>query len=155
MIKLRPELKNDYLFIEAVYRCTREAELNLTSWSDEEKNAFSVMQSMAQLAEYRAKFPDANFQVILFNGRSAGRFYTWENDAEIRLIDITVLPQFRGKGIATGLLRYLLKRSDTIQKKISLHVDPVNPALQLYQRLGFIQIKNIGRHYYMERNPFK
>ena len=153
MIELRPEVKKDYAFIEAVYRSTREAELNLTNWTEQQKEAFVLMQSMAQLSEYKTKFPGAVFQIIIFNKKNAGRFYTWENDMEIRLIDITLLSQFRGKGIGTTLLGDLIKRSDMVQKKISLHVDPINPALQLYQRLGFIHVKNNGRHFYMERNP--
>jgi ribosomal protein S18 acetylase RimI-like enzyme len=51
------------------------------------------------------------------------------------------------------LLNELIKRSNSVGKKISLHVEPVNPALKLYLRLGFVYIKNNGRHYYMERNP--
>ncbi len=153
MIELRPEVKKDTAFIEAVYRSAREAELNLTNWTEEQKNAFALMQSMAQLSEYKIKFPGALFQVIVFNKRNAGRLYTCETDNEIRLIDITLLPQFRCKGIGTTLLGDLIKRSDKVQKKISLHVDPISPALHLYRRLGFIHIKNNGRHYYMERNP--
>lgn len=153
MIELRPEVKRDNIFIETVYRSAREAELNLTNWTEQQKSAFILMQSMAQLFEYKTKFPGAAFQVIIFNKQSAGRFYTWENDNEIRLIDITLLPKFRGKGIATALLGDLIKRSNKVQKKISLHVDPMSPALHLYLRMGFIHIKNNGRHYYMERNP--
>ena len=153
MIELRHEVKNDDAFIEAVYRCTREEELNLTNWTEQQKKAFTQMQSVAQLYEYKTKFPGAAFRVIIFNKRSAGRFYTWENDKEIRLIDITLLPQFRGKGIGTALLGDLIKRSDKAQKKISLHVDPISPALHLYLRLGFSHIKTNGRHYYMERDP--
>lgn len=153
MIELRPEEKKDDAFIETVYRSTREPELNLTNWTEQQKSAFALMQSMAQLSEYKSKFPGAAFQVIIFNKRSAGRFYTWENNMEMRLIDITLLPQFRGKGIGTALLADLIKRSGKVQKKISLHVDPLSPALNLYLRLGFIHIKNNGRLYYMERNP--
>ena len=153
MIELRPEVKKDTAFIEAVYRSAREAELNLTNWTEQQKSTFALMQCMAQLSEYKIKFPGALFRVIIFNKRNAGRLYTWETDNEIRLIDITLLPQFRGKGIGTGLVRDLIKRSDKVQKKISLHVDPTNPALHLYLRLGFVHIKNNGRHYYMERNP--
>jgi ribosomal protein S18 acetylase RimI-like enzyme len=153
MIKLRPVEEKDDSFIETVYRSTREDELSLTNWSEQQKNAFSSMQSMAQLAEYKTKFPDAAFRVIIFNKKDAGRFYTWENDHEIRLIDITLLPEFRGKGIGTFLLKDLIEKANKVQKKISLHVEPVNPALQLYRRLGFIHIKNNGRHFYMERSP--
>ena len=153
MIELRPVEEKDDSFIESVYRSTREDELTLTNWTEHQKWAFIKMQSMAQLAEYKSKFPGAAFQVIIYKKKDAGRFYTWESDHEIRLIDITILPPFRGKGIGNFLLQELIKKSDKLQKKISLHVDPVNPALKLYLRSGFIHIKNNGRHYYMERNP--
>lgn len=153
MIKLRDAGKEDDSFIEIVYRTTREEELNLTNWTEIQKNAFISMQSTAQLAEYKTKFPGAAFRVIVYNKKDAGRFYTWEGENEIRLIDITLLPPFRGKGIGTSLLMDLITRSTRVQKKISLHVDPANPALKLYLRLGFMHIKNNGRHYYMERDP--
>ena len=153
MITLRSVEKKDDAFIESVYGSTREAELKLTNWTDQQKKAFIMMQSMAQLAEYKEKFPGAALQILVYKKKDAGRFYTWENDNEIRLIDITLLPSFRGKGIGTFLLKELIKHSNKVQKKISLHVEPVNPALHLYSRLGFIRIKNNGRHYYMERDP--
>lgn len=153
MIQLRPVQEKDNLFIETVYRTIREDELNLTNWPEQQKRAFIIMQSMAQLDEYKKKYPGASFQIILYKKKPAGRFYAWENDNEIRLIDITLLPLFRGKGIGTFLLQDLIKKSNKVQKKISLHVEPINPALQLYLRLGFVYIKNNGRHCYMERNP--
>jgi len=153
MIQLRLADKKDNLFIETVYRSTREDELKLTNWNEQQKSAFICMQSMAQQAEYKIKFPGASWQVITFNKQDAGRFYTWEDDDEIRLIDITLLPPFRGRGIGNFLLGELIKRSNKVQKKISLHVDPVNPVLKLYLRLGFVHIKNNGRHFYMERKP--
>ena len=153
MIQLRPVEEKDDSFIEEVYGSTRQDELNLTNWPEQQKKAFIIMQSMAQLAEYKKNYPGAAYEIIIYKKKQAGRFYTWENDNEIRLIDITLLPLFRGKGIGTFLLKELIKKSNSVQKKISLHVDPVNPALQLYWRLGFIHIKNNGRHYYMVRNP--
>ena len=153
MISLRQAEEKDGLFIEAVYRSTREEELKFTNWTEEQKTAFIMMQSMAQMAEYKTNYPGAVLEIIVYKKRDAGRFYTWENDQEIRLVDITLLPQYRGKGIGTVILGDLIKRSDKVQKKISLHVDPINPALHLYLRLGFIHIKNNGRHYYMERDP--
>ena len=153
MIQLRAVEEKDTAFIEAVYRTTREAELNLTNWSEYQKSAFINMQSAAQLAEYKTKFPDARFQVIIYNKKDAGRFFTCETENDIRLLDITILPEFTGKGIGTNLLNRLIQRSNKIQKKISLHVIASNPAMKLYQRLGFVHIKNEGFYYYMEREP--
>ena len=153
MIQLRVVEEKDAAFIEAVYRTTREAELNLTNWSEYQKSAFINMQSTAQLADYKTKFPAAKFQVIIYNKRDAGRLFTGETENEIRLLDITILPEFRGQGIGTNLLHRLIQRSNKVQKKISLHVIASNPALKLYQRLGFVHIKNDGLYYYMEREP--
>jgi ribosomal protein S18 acetylase RimI-like enzyme len=153
MIALRTAVGKDDSFIEEVYGSTRQGELNLTNWAEQQKKAFIIMQSMAQLAEYKINYPGALYEIIIYKKLLAGRFYTWENENEIRVIDITLLPKFRGKGIGTFLLKELIKKSISVQKKISLHVEPFNPALQLYQRLGFVYIKNNGRHYYMERNP--
>ena|SRR5687767_6288419 len=153
MIQLRAVEKKDAAFIEAVYRTTREAELNLTSWSEHQKSAFISMQSAAQLTEYKTKFPGARFQVIIYNKKDAGRFFTCETENEIRLLDITLLPEFTGKGIGTNLLHRLIQRSNKVQKKIALHVIASNPALKLYQRLGFVQIKRDGFYYHMEREP--
>jgi len=153
MIHLRPQEEKDNLFIETVYRSTREEELKLTNWNEEQKNAFIIMQSMAQLSDYKIKFPGAAFRVVMYGKQDAGRFYTWENEHEIRLIDISLLPSFRGKGIGSSLLGALIKRANASRKTISLHVDPVNPALHLYLRMGFIHVRNNGLHLYMERKP--
>ncbi len=153
MIRLRPSGENDIQFIVAVYRSTREEELKLTNWTEEQKSAFIYMQSMAQLAEYKSNYPGAAMQVVMYKKQDAGRFYTWENEEEIRIIDITLLPQYKGKGIGSMLLNNLIKKSKESKKKITLHVDPLNRALKLYIRLGFVHIRNNGRHYYMERPP--
>ena len=153
MIQLRPVEEKDTAFIEVVYRTTREIELNYTNWSEHQKDAFISMQSTAQLADYKTKCPGARFQIIIYNKKNAGRFFTCETENDIRLLDITLLPEFAGQGIGTNLLLRLIERSNKVQKKISLHVIASNPALKLYQRLGFVHIKKDGFYYYMERQP--
>ena len=74
MIELRPEGKKDNAFIETVYYSTREAELNLTNWTEQQKNAFVLMQCMAQLSEYKIKFPGALFQVIVLINEMQGDY---------------------------------------------------------------------------------
>jgi ribosomal protein S18 acetylase RimI-like enzyme len=151
MIQLRTEQASDSLFVQKVYRTTREDELSTTNWSEQQKLAFVTMQALAQMAEYKKNYPGASFQIILYKRKPAGRFYTWENEHEIRLVDITLLPQFRNKGIGKSLLQDLIKKSNRLKKIISLHVEQDNRAYQLYLRMGFVYVKTNGRHYYMER----
>ena len=153
MVSFRKIKASDLLFIEKVFRSTREKELESTNWSEQQKHAFVVMQSMAQEADYKKNFPDALFEIILFNKKPAGRVYTNETGNEIQLIDISLLPEYRGKGIGTVILSGLIKRSEDKQIPVTLHVLPDNPALNLYQRMGFKHIGDSGLHWLLERRP--
>jgi ribosomal protein S18 acetylase RimI-like enzyme len=153
MVQLRPATAKDDAFIESLYRSTREDELKLTNWPEQQKKAFIIMQLMAQLADYKKNYPNAVQQLIIFKKQNAGRLYTAEDDAAIHILDIALLPVFRNKGIGTYLLQELIKRSNTYRKMISLQVYKDNPALHLYQRLGFVEKGTVGLRYYMEKKP--
>jgi ribosomal protein S18 acetylase RimI-like enzyme len=62
-------------------------------------------------------------------------------DHETPILGIALQPQVRGKGIGTLLIEEILKEAKRLGiKKISLSVDPNNPALRLYERYGFKKI---------------
>ncbi len=59
-------------------------------------------------------------------------------------LTIAVDPQYRGHGIGTQLLTQLLTAASQRYAALSLSVDPINPALSLYQRLGFRVVATSG-----------
>ena len=150
MIKFRNVDDKDQLFIEKVYRSTREKELSLTNWPEDQKQRFVIMQFMAQLTDYKINFKDATHQVILYQKKPAGRLYLWESDQEIRVIDITLLPEFQNKGIGRKILTDIIETAKQKNKKVTLHVVHGNPAKKLYERLGFKKVNNNNTHDYME-----
>jgi ribosomal protein S18 acetylase RimI-like enzyme len=56
---------------------------------------------------------------------------------DIRIMDITLAPAFRGRGIGSGLLRSLISEVEGSRRTVSIHVEINNPARRLYERLGF------------------
>lgn len=56
-------------------------------------------------------------------------------------LTIATLPDYRGKGIGTRLLEHLFEAAKAQYSAISLSVWPANPAFRLYQRLGFVVVK--------------
>ncbi|MFC0273519.1 GNAT family N-acetyltransferase [Metabacillus herbersteinensis] len=51
---------------------------------------------------------------------------------------LAILPEYRGKGIGTKLLKALMNEARVAGfKSISLSVDPTNSALHLYEKFGF------------------
>jgi ribosomal protein S18 acetylase RimI-like enzyme len=62
--------------------------------------------------------------------------YGYVDDATPELT-VAVAPAYRGRGIGTRLLAELLATAAQRYAAVSLSVDPGNPALALYRRLGF------------------
>src|SRR5207237_1281307 len=141
---LRPITAEDDSFLAGVYASTRAEELVPTGWSDEEKAIFCRRQFDAQTAHYRENYPGASFQVIERDGEPVGRLYVARWEKEIRIIDITLLPEFRGTGIGTKLLRDLQEEARVAGKSLTIHVERFNHAMGLYQRLGFEQVEDKG-----------
>ena len=91
--------------------------------------------------------------MILAGGEPAGRLYVarWEN--ELRIVDIALLPEFRGRGIGGALLAELLAEADAAGKPVSIHVERENRAMGLYRRLGFVEVEEVGVYFKLERPP--
>ncbi len=144
MITLRPITPEDDSFLARVYASTRADELDITRWTDEEKSVFCRRQFDAQTAHYRDNYPGAAFQIIEREGESIGRLYVARWAKEIRIMDIALLPETRGAGIGTKLLRDLQDEARKAGKSLTIHVERFNRALGLYERLGFRQIEDKG-----------
>ena len=149
-LRLRPIKPEDDSFLARVYASSRADELAVTGWSEAQKADFCRRQFDAQSEYYSANYPGASFQVIERDGEPVGRLYVarWEN--EIRIVDITVLPEYRGSGIGTRLLHDLQEEARAAGKSLSIHVERFNRALTLYQRLDFRQIEDKGVYLLME-----
>jgi GNAT superfamily N-acetyltransferase len=153
-VSLRPERDDDLDFLCGLYGSTRADELAQVPWSDEEKQRFVRFQFDAQRRFYREQYPSATFEVIEVDGAPAGRLYVVEWPAEIRLMDVALLPTRRGRGVGTTLLRDLQARGEAAGKPLTIHVERFNPALRLYQRLGFRAIEDKGVYLLLEwRSP--
>ena len=111
------------------------------------------MQFDAQDAWWRENYGDARFEVILVEGELAGRLYVHRSRSEIRIVDIALLPEHRGNGVGTRLLEDLLAEGDADGKSVTIHVERMNPALRLYERLGFSVGEDKGVYLFLERLP--
>jgi ribosomal protein S18 acetylase RimI-like enzyme len=152
-VVLRPAEAADRGFLLQVYASTRAKELDLLPWTDEQKAGFVVHQFEAQDSHYRTHYGDAAFDVIEVKGVPAGRLYVHRGPREIRIVDIALIPAFRGRGIGSRLLRGLIAEAEDGGRKLSIHVEMDNPARRLYERLGFRRAGEHGVHVLMERAP--
>lgn len=152
-LRLRPASSSDEPFLRSVYASTRAQELAQVPWPAEQKVAFCEMQFKAQDTHYRDNFPESQFLIIEHNGIPAGRLYVDRREKELHILDIALLPDHQRAGIGTFLLRQLMEEASASSKFVSIYVEKFNPALNLYQRLGFVHISDLGVYNLMEWRP--
>ncbi len=153
---LRASEPSDRPFLLALYGTTREKELALVPWSAEQKEAFLRMQFEAQDRHYRQEFAAARFDIVERRGspgKPIGRLYVDRRQDAIHVLDITLVPLERGRGIGTSLLTEILDQARSSGRIVSLYVEAENPAMRLYQRLGFRQVGDEGFYRFMVCRP--
>jgi ribosomal protein S18 acetylase RimI-like enzyme len=135
---------SDHDLILRLYSSTRQEEMALLNWSRDEKTAFLRMQLEAQLRDYATRFPGSHHDLIVMNDAAAGRFYIDSSDQTIRILDITILPEYLRTGIGTMVLSDLLIEAGLSHRSILIYVDNDSPSLTLFSRLGFRKIGESG-----------
>jgi ribosomal protein S18 acetylase RimI-like enzyme len=140
---------SDMDFLYQVYESTRWEELQQASWSDDQRREFLLMQFQAQHQHYQQHYAEADYQIIEITGQSAGRLYLDHREDEIRIVDISLLPEYRNTGVGTQILRDVLAQATERKVPVLIHVEKNNPALALYQRLGFVTKEDVGVYWLM------
>ncbi len=138
---LRPATLADEEFLLGLYTSTRA---DLAVLPAELRVGLVRQQYVAQDAHYRQSNPDASFDVVEVDGRPAGRLYVDRRADDVRVIDISLLPEHRGDGIGTALIRAVQDEAAAAGRSVSLHVALGNRAGRLYERLGFRLAADLG-----------
>ena len=148
---LRPESEADLPFLRRLYVSTRWEELAIvTDWSDAEKQAFLESQFGFQRHHYLTYYAATDCAVLEQDGAPAGRLYIYRQDQTLLVVDISLLPEWRRRGIGTALLEAVIAEARAAGKSATISVEKFNPAQRLYRRLGFREVAEEGVHWIME-----
>ncbi len=150
---LRPVGEADGPFLFRLFASTRAPELAALGWTAAQEDAFLRMQAEAQRRSYGLRFPEAHCSVVLRGGLPIGRLIVDRSGRCVHLVDIVLLPEHRGGGIGTALIRGLQAEAAQGLRPIRLHVRASNRAAALYERLGFTPIGDSDFDRLMEWDP--
>jgi ribosomal protein S18 acetylase RimI-like enzyme len=153
-ISTRPERADDEPFVRRLIIATVAEERMAAFWPEEIRENLLDMQYRARLGSIRASFPDGESLVIAVDGQSAGWLFVSTQTDEIRLAEIMILPEHRGKGIGSQLIRDLCSKAERAQLPVRLSVDVMNArAIRLYEKLGFRRVGGDEVRHLMEISP--
>src|ERR1700736_5336519 len=143
----------DHEFSYRVFASTRENEARHLPLGDAGKQHFLRSQFELQHTDYLTNYPRAAYQVIERDGIPIGRLYVDRQPDQILIVDIALLPEYRGAGIGSVLMSEILNEGRHTGKPVRLHVELFNPALAWYERLGFRTVENVSVYSLMEWLP--
>jgi ribosomal protein S18 acetylase RimI-like enzyme len=139
---LRQATVNDApLFYSVIDRTMRE--FIIVTWG-----AWNESRVQSESAE-TSRSPNA--QVIQIGDIPVGVFVVARYTTYIQLEQIYLLPEYQRVGIGTTLLNNLIEEASQSKIPIRLRVMTINPAKQLYERVGFVVTESTPDFFLMEK----
>lgn len=134
---VRQAKTDDDDFFRLLYSASREDMQCLAPGSDFVANLIA-MQYRAQCQAYSQNYPDAIYFVVEKSGEKVGRIIVNFDHERVHLIDINILPEERGKGCGTAVIKALQDTARHADIPLTLSVYHDNPgARRLYLSLEF------------------
>jgi ribosomal protein S18 acetylase RimI-like enzyme len=150
---LRPSSPADQDFLFQLYASTRQAEFAALGWDSAQLEPLLRMQFSAQQRWYETAYARAEQQIVILGEAPIGRIIVHREADAMTLVDISLLPACRGRGIGGALIRDLIATCGQQRVRLRLQVLKTNPAARLYERLGFVRTGEDGMYLQMEKQP--
>lgn len=157
-IGLRLRQSGDFAFLRDLYRSTRAAEVAAAGFDSLTAALFLNSQFDFQCRHFDAHYTlDGQRIVVTAQDQPIGRIELWMSDVDgrpdLRVVDISLLPEWHGQGLGAALLAAVQQAAAAEGRSVSLHVDKLNHAYRLYTRLGFRKAADTGASWRMEWWP--
>src|SRR5215472_14355923 len=136
-IALRPAVARDFEYCRRLYfsgmsKIIEELHLDKT----------------AQDASFREQWNETQVQIITLDGSDAGWLQTTTQDDGVFLAQLFVDAPFQRRGIGTAVMNCLITDAARANHTVRLAVVKINPAVRLYERLGFHITHEDDRKFY-------
>jgi ribosomal protein S18 acetylase RimI-like enzyme len=138
---LRPAHPDDFdfctrLYFEGMENIIRELNLDMA----------------AQIVGFRQDWDVAQVRIVTLYAKDVGWLQSFVKDDALFLGQLFVDKSLRGQGIGTELIKGLIEEAASAGRAVTLGVVKTNPALRLYERLGFRTTHDDERKFYMRRD---
>ncbi|MCR6653495.1 MAG: GNAT family N-acetyltransferase [Cellvibrionaceae bacterium] len=136
-IQLTRYTEQDLPFLLRLYSSTREEEMRYFPFDEMQKRNFLHQQFSAQLHHYTEHYNTSQFFIVRRDDLPVGRLFLDQWQQEIRIVDISLLPEFQQQQIGSWLFNFVFEQATTQNLRVSIHVEQHNPVRTWYEKLGF------------------
>lgn len=132
----------------AAYASSRDSDPELARRHPDSRQSVIEHEFESRQLSYPIDFPEVRFFLLEAQGATAGRCYIQVTPSDVFLVDLVLLPVWRGHGHGTAVLTDLIHFARSTRRSLRLHVAKNNPrAARLYDRLGFARAEELTHHW--------
>ncbi len=137
-LQLRPAEAGDHAFCRDLFGLVRTDEMQAWAWDAALRAQLMDMQFASHEAQWRAG-SQADDRLVLAgaDGAPIGRLILLRKADALHVADLSLLPEWRGRGVGSHLLRRLRDEAEEAGLPLRLICLRTSRALALYLRLGF------------------
>jgi ribosomal protein S18 acetylase RimI-like enzyme len=129
-LSFRPALSSDRAFIEALYFETQR-------WIIE--RLFGWRGDDVERQKFEAFYNEGSTRVIVVDSEDVGWISIVSDDAAMEIEQIYLLPRLQNRGIGSRIISDIITEAHGSGRHVTLSTAKINPAIRLYERLGFRQ----------------
>jgi ribosomal protein S18 acetylase RimI-like enzyme len=140
VVSFRPARAEDFDYCASLYFAEME-----------DLNRQLHLDHSVQFASFRRQWELTEVRIITREGVDVGWLQTRMQDETLFLAQLFVAASVQRQGIGTEVMRQLIAEANRARRAVTLGVVKINPALRLYERLGFCITHADERKFYMRR----
>lgn len=146
--------EDDAAFLFALFAATRAAEMALMPLDAKAKDFLLGAQYRSMTETYRREYPNARSEIVELDGSPVGRLVTDVGDACVTYVDIAILPEAQGRGLARRVMLKALEEPRRLGLPARVSVLMHNVAsLRLCERVGFVRAQESPPFVRLEWKP--
>ncbi len=139
-LRLARDDEPDKAFLFGLFAATRAADMAAMPIDAAAKDFLLQAQYRSMTETYRRDYPEARWQIVEHDGEPVGLLIADVGDACVTYVDIALLPETQGRGLATRLMLQALEEPRRLGRPARVTVLATNAAsLSLCERLGFVR----------------
>ena len=152
-VTTRPMTDDDSMLLFELYASSRADELSRSGWATPQQRSFFRMQAQNQERYFLRHHDHLDRRTICINGFSAGRLLVDRPDHAVTIVDLALLPAFRGRGVGSLLIRCLLEEAAEADLPVHVEMPKDSPSVATFMRLGFRSSDDLGDRWHLVWNP--
>ena len=133
----RAATEQDDAFLFTLFKTVRSPEFAHAQLAPAQLDLLMNIQYGGQKQTYGVEYPGGD-EILLLDGAPIGRVWLYRGAAEHQLVDISLLPEFRNRGIGAALVTEAIASARVAGVRLCCSVAVTNGgSLRFHQRLGF------------------